>query len=315
MRRFFGNDSFLKIFSFIIAIIIWFYIIIVLDPPVEVTVRDIPIQYIQQNVLSAQGLSVVDESRSTVELRIKGSRKKIVNIDAKNVLATVDLSAVTRAGKHTLPINVSIPYEYTEITNKKPLSVDVVIDKLVEEKRNIHVKTTGNPESGYIAGTPEVSPQTVMIRGAASVVGGISDVRVTVDISGAKSDLTGNADIELYDSTGSLISEKDEIYSLISVDTMEAEVLCPIFKIKTVPIKLNLSTELPQGASASVQPNMLTICGYEDDLEGIEEIFTEQISVQALSESGEESVGLVLPENVKLRDGVTTVNVKYSAGE
>ena len=315
MKKFFANDSFLKVFSFIVAIIIWFYIIIVLDPPVEITVRDIPIQYIQQNTLLSQGLSVVDESKSAIELKLKGSRKKIVNINSKNVLATVDLSNVTKSGRHTLPINVSIPYDDTEIMNKKPLDVEVVIDKVVEEKRNIRIKTVGNPETGYIQGTPEVMPRTVLIKGAASVVSNISDVRVSIDINDKKEDVTDNVELELVDLAGNVIDEKDEIYDLISTDIVEAEVFCPIFKLKTVPIKLQLSSQLPQGSQAAVQPNMITLYGYEEDIDAVDDILTEQVDVQSLVNDGEKSVELVLPENINLRDGVTSVTIKYSSAE
>jgi len=311
LKKFFSNDSFLKIFSFVIAIIIWFYIIIVLDPPIALVVRDIPIRYVQQNVLTEQGLSIVDESQSTIELKIEGSRKKIVNINSKNVLATVDLSAVTKAGKHTLPINLSIPYEYKEIVSKKPHSVEVVVDKLVEEKRNIRIKTTGNPETGYIAGTPEINPKTVLLKGAASIISNVADVRVTVDIDDRKEDLTDNIEIELVDTSGNVITERSEIYELISADVSEVEIFCPILKLKTVPIKVQLSGTVPEGANVSVQPNMVTVFGYEEDIEKIEEILTKEISVETVLGAGQ-SVELVLPENIALRDSVSTVTVKIN---
>lgn len=312
MKKFFGNDSFLKVFSFVVAIIIWFYIIIVLDPPVDITIRDIPIQYAQQSTIMTQGLSVVDESKSTVELKIKGSRKKIVNLNSDNIVATIDLSSVTKAGEYSLPINLSIPYEYSEIVSMKPHNIDVVIDKQVEEKRNIRVKTVGNPESGYIAGTPEVNPKTVLLKGPASVIGKIFDVRVSVDISDKKTDVKDVANLELVDSSGRVISEKDGLFELVTYDISEAEVFCPVMKLKTVPIKLNQDSDSTDGR-ISVQPNMITVYGYEEDIEKIESILTAKISMQNLISTGEQTVNIELPEKIYLRDNVTTVTVKYSA--
>ena len=51
MKDFFLKDSVLKIISLIIAILLWIYIIAVVDPAVTITVRDIPIRYTNQNVL------------------------------------------------------------------------------------------------------------------------------------------------------------------------------------------------------------------------------------------------------------------------
>lgn len=316
MKRFFGNDSILKIFSFVIALIIWFYIIVVLDPAVEISVRDVPIRYVQQNALLEQGLSIVGESRETVEVRLKGSRKRLVNIYAENILATVDLSSVTKAGEHSLPINISAPYDYLEVVNKKPYTVDITVDKLVEEKRNIRIKTNGNPEAGFIAGNAETNPKTVLLKGAASVISDISDVRISLDITNASRDINTVAVIELVDSKGNVIDETGELFELVSLDISKAEVFCPIMRLKTVPIKADLGFEVPEGTSVAVQPNTITIYGYAEDIEGIEEIKTAPItSLSELSDGKTVSCGIVLPENIKPRDDVATVNVKLSTAE
>lgn len=315
MKKFLGNDSFLKVFSFVIAIIIWFYIIIIVDPPVVYVVRDIPIRYVQQNNLNSMGLSIVNESVSKIDLKIKGSRKKIVNLDSKNVLATVDLSSVTKAGKHTLPINLTIPYDYNEILNDEPYSIDLVIDKIVEEKRNINVRTVGNPETGYIAGKPEINPQTILLRGAASYVSSVADVRVTVDINGKNKDVSDHFKIELIDSSGNIIDAKDSEIGFVSSDITKAEVMCPILRLKTVSIRPSFNGNLPNGKTVTIQPNALTIYGYEDVIENITEITTEPISVNSLLGGTIQSVGLNLPENINLRDSVTTVTVKLSNNE
>lgn len=59
MKKAFVNDNVLKGISVVVAIVIWLYIIIVLDPAVEVNVRDLPIQFVGEEQLNANGLSVV----------------------------------------------------------------------------------------------------------------------------------------------------------------------------------------------------------------------------------------------------------------
>lgn len=315
MKKFFERDSVLKIFSFVIAIIIWFYIIIVLDPPVVTVIRDIPIRYTQQNALLEQGLSIVDENASSVEIKLEGSRKRLVNINSKNISASVDLSSVSKAGTHTLPVTLAIPYDYLEVVSKKPDMVEVTVDKLVEEKRNIRVKTTGNPEAGYIAGTVELNPSTVLIKGAASVVSQISDVIVTVDVSKRKTDLTDTAEIQFIDSDGRTLQDDDEIFELISADISEVQLKCPIMKLKTVSIKADIDSALAEGETISVQPNTITIYGYEKDIEQIEEIMTQKISIETLRNEKIVNADIMLPENLKLRDNVTFVTVKLSNAE
>ena len=77
MKNFFIKDSTLKVLSFIIAVVLWFYVILVIDPSVDVTIRNIPLRYINQGVLEERGLSLVEDPDLTMELKIRGSRKKI----------------------------------------------------------------------------------------------------------------------------------------------------------------------------------------------------------------------------------------------
>ena len=98
MKDFFLRDSVLKIISFVIALLLWIYIIAVVDPSVDVTVKDIPIRYTNQNMIEDKNLCLINDSKATVELKIRGSRKRIANIDNKNIYATVDLATVGKTG-------------------------------------------------------------------------------------------------------------------------------------------------------------------------------------------------------------------------
>ena len=51
MKKMFASDNVLKVISIFIAIVIWIYIAIVMDPAIEITVRDLPIQFIGQEGL------------------------------------------------------------------------------------------------------------------------------------------------------------------------------------------------------------------------------------------------------------------------
>ena len=109
MKKAFVNDNVLKGISVVVAIVIWLYIIIVLAPAVEVSVRDLPIQFVGEEQLYAFGLSVVIESATTLSLKVKGSRKKMGKNDMKTIIAKVDVSAIKSEGKTSLPVEMVDP--------------------------------------------------------------------------------------------------------------------------------------------------------------------------------------------------------------
>lgn len=310
MKDFFLKDSVLKIISLIIAILLWIYIIAVVDPAVTITVRDIPIRYTNQNVLEEKGLCLVNDSKTTVELKISGSRKRVANIDNKNIYATVDLTTISKTGTFSLPIAISIPYEYNEIVSKKPYNATVVIDKVETAERDVKVLTTGNTASGYIAGTAVPSVKSVMLTGAATMIDRISYVGVELDYDGRSAEINDTARLFFVDREEKRIASNNEIYSLVSKGVEEVTVNCPVYKLKTVPVTVDakINGEL-ENYKISVQPGNVTIYAENEVLEQIEKIKTETVNLDAMEEKTLE-VKLIVPEGVSFRDGITEVTVK-----
>lgn len=315
MKEFFSKNWALKIISFIAAILVWMYIIIVVDPAVDVTIRDIPIQYIEQGKLASQGLSVVDNKTQTLELKIKGSRKKLANIDPGAISATVDLSTITKVGIHSLPINIVIPYEYNEIVGRYPYSVDVTIDKIVEVRKPITVKTKNNTDSNHIGGDIKVTPSSVLLKGAESIVDKISEAAVTLDYKSASEDIYTSEGIEFFDKEGNLIQSDSDILKLIITDIDRAEIFCPVYELKTVPVKLNLTegtVTLDDGTEAKLKalPEAVTVYAHSDLIKSVSEIKTDAFSVSGLKMGDELEVKLESIENVGICDDINSVTVK-----
>lgn len=309
MKSFFPKDSFLKITSFVIAVILWFYVVWVVDPAVDVTVKDIHIRYANQALLESRGLSLVADPNATVELKIRGSRKKIANIDNKNIYATVDLANMTKEGTFSLPISISIPYEYNEIVDKKPYNANVMIDRVVQEKRNVEILTVGNVANGYIAGTPEASVKSVTLKGASSLVDRIKGVAATLDFDGRTGEITDKEDLYFLDSNGKVIDADDDIYGTVSMDVSTVDITCSVLKLKTVPITVDTSA-LGEDYKISIQPPNVTIYAENDILDGISEIVSEKIDADILAQEGVQTIKLTVPDGVAMRDGINEVTVK-----
>ena len=75
-----------KIINLILAIIlavgVWLYVINVENPTSPTTVRDIPITIVGQEELTDRGLMVIQLSEDSVDLRISGRKKTLMNLTA-----------------------------------------------------------------------------------------------------------------------------------------------------------------------------------------------------------------------------------------
>lgn len=310
MKGFFEKDSFLKLLSFVIAVLLWFYIIAVVDPSVDITIRDIPVRFTNQNLLEERGLCLVNETKTTVELKIRGSRKKIANIDNKNIYANADLSNITKTGNFSIPIAISIPYEYDEIVSKKPYNANVVIDKIVSANKEVNVITTGSVANGYIAGEAETDTKKVTIKGAQTMIDRISSIGAEINYDDRAAAINDSVELFFLDNNGRRINKNNIIYDMVKMDTETAAISCPVYKLKAVPVSLEaFAAEGVESYKIWVQPSNVTIYAENEILENIEEIITESINLDEI-EDGTATVKLVLPDGVSLRDGITEVSVK-----
>ncbi len=310
MKDFFLKDSVLKVISFVIALLLWIYIIAVVDPSVDVTVKDIPIRYTNEDQLTEKGLCLVSDKKDVVELKIRGSRKRIANIDNKNIYATVDLSNINKTGTFSVPIAISIPYEYNEIVNKKPYNLDVLIDEIVTAERDIKVMTTGSTANGYIASSPIIPIGTVELTGARSLIESIKNVGVLVDFDGRAADIKDTEKLFFIGKDDKRIDGGDFIYDLVKMSEEEITVEFPVYRLKTVPVKADIKgTGNIEDYKVSLQLENVTIYASNEILDEVEEIWTEPIMVSQM-ENQSKSIGLKLPEGVFLRDGISEISVK-----
>ncbi len=308
MKSFFIKDSTLKVISFIVAVLLWFYVILIVDPSVDISVKDIPLRYANQSILEERGLSLVADPDETVELKIRGSRKKIANIDNKNIYATVDLVNMTKVGTFTIPISISIPYEYEEIVSKKPNNATVVIDKIVTAERKIMIETEGSVAGGYIAGVPETSVASVTLKGASTLIERIYGVGATLDFDGRTGEINDKEKLYFIDSNGKKIDRKDSIYESVSMNIETVEIKCKVMKLKTVPVDIDTSA-LGENYKVTVQPSNVTIYAENEVLESISKI-SANVNINLLTEEAIQQVRLDIPEGVSMRDGITEVTVK-----
>ncbi len=310
MKDFFLKDSILKIISFVVALLLWFYIIAVVDPSVDITVKDIPIRYTNEQLVKDKGLCLVSDDDLSVELKIRGSRKRIANIENKNIYATVDLANISKTGTFSLPIAISIPYEYDEIVSKKPYNASVFIDKVVSVNREVKVLTSGSTANGYIAATPVPSETTVKLTGAVTMIDTISGVGLELDFDGRSADIKDTEKLFFLDKNGKKIAESNKIYDLVKMDIETVDVECKVYKQKTVLVKVDAKTSGGvDGYKVSVQPEHITIYAENEVLEAISELSTKPVNLDEIT-TGSTTVEIEIPNGVFLRDGVDTVTVK-----
>ncbi len=295
------NDISTKIVSLLFAIILWFYIIQVQSPEVERTVKDVPVLFTQTEALENRQLMLVNDKEYTVNVKIRGQRKYILDINKTNLSVSADVSNIENTGTHTLYTNVVVPYGNIEIVNKKPSVVSVMVDEIVEQEKEILVETKGKPENGYTVGAIKTTPAKIKIKGAKSIVGAVDHILAVVNVSGKSEDVSSVEPLELIGTTGTVI---DSTYVSSKLDAVTIH--CEILKTKDVDIEPKFSESLIKDGTYVLDDNsvkQIEVAGTASAVEKLYKIETRHITREMIKEGNEVEVELLLPSGVKSLDG------------
>lgn len=313
MNRLFENDRALKWLSVAIAIILWLYIIIILDPVQSVTVRDLPIQFVGWEQLEANGLSIVNESETAITIKVNGSRKRMGRNNMKSIIATVDLSSISEEGTASLPVKVVVPFENQGVVSQDPYTVDVKVETLVNKAIPIEIKTEGSLATDYMAGPMHTENEQVIVSGPESVVGKITGAAVVLNYGNADVDIDKELPIRFYNTENKEIVAADSILNRIRSDISKTMVHCTVVKLKRVEIMpifdSNADEETIQNLSYRLNPVSVQIYGDEQVTARINRLQTAPISFEKLTNNKKTKVKLVIPQGVKVLQDISEIEV------
>ena len=147
-----------------------------------------------------------------------------------------------------------------------PNIVEVTLEEKKTVEREVTVELLGQVAPGYKAGEPLVKPFRVLVRVPESQADRVAAVKAPVDLEGATSPIKTTVPLKVMDKSGNTLQGAEVI-------PLTAEVSVPVTSpYVQVPIKLNLTNELPDGYSlASVETNVdeVTVYGPKEVIDAL----------------------------------------------
>lgn len=287
MINFLKNNTMLKLFSILLAVLMWIYVVQIENPQFEITVQGISVRLLNESQLASRGLMIVEQSSDTMSIRAKGKRQSVIGLKAADVSASIDVGNIQQAGNYSFAPQLTFPDDSISVAEKNPRSITISVDLKGEKNQDITAKVTGTPKEGYYAAEPELYQKEVVIQGPSGLLEQIAKVTAVIDVDGAKKDVKKQVKLQLLKSDGSeIISDK------ITVSTPVVTVVCKIYPTKKVNLEYEVTGSLnveDYSLKETVISNpSITVAGSEDVLEHLEYI-----------DLGSFDLGEVTPSNYK----------------
>lgn len=162
------------------------------------------------------------------------------------------------------------------------------------------------PRQGYFASVATIDPKEVKVTGAESVVTRVSSLVVSDNKEDVFENVVGSYDIKPLDEDGNevlgvLLSEKS------------ANVEIKVSKGKSVKVNVVTTGQLPNGLKLkSIESNkkFVEILGPKEILDTISEVNSTPLNLSSINESKDVSLGIVIPEGLKLSQGKIILQLK-----
>ncbi|HBH60544.1 MAG TPA: hypothetical protein DDX85_02130 [Nitrospiraceae bacterium] len=192
-KNFFTTNIWLKLVSLLMAVALWFFVI--LSGRSEVTM-DVPVKFI--NVPDKS--EAVDYPKS-ISVTIEGQEQLLKYLKPNDISAVLDISDA-KSGRSFYTIskdNIKLPKSFL-VTGIDPETFSLTIERQLKKAVTVKPHIVGAPEKDYRISAIKVEPGTVILEGPESAVSKIDAVRTEpIDISGINSDLVYKANLNLTD--------------------------------------------------------------------------------------------------------------------
>ena len=164
-RKIFVEDWGVKLLSLAIALVLWL-VVTGQNEPVTAHVN------VQLNFIRPQMLEISNDPPRTVDVMLTGSRSKLDDLTALDLVATVDITD-QQPGERVLRLagkaQISLP-QGVKVDGFQPSAIPIRLEQIIERQIPIEPKLEGKPAEGYQVYAVRPSKSSVMVRGPESRV-------------------------------------------------------------------------------------------------------------------------------------------------
>lgn len=288
------NNSKIKIISLLSAIVVWMYVMAIVDPEETKLFENIPVTITNKNELNEKDLIIYPEKDLTTNIYVTGklSNLKKITKDDIDVYGQID-NPIEGSNEIYLKVSTSqrVNYDF-----KNPVMI-VTLEKIINEEKNIKVDITGSGKNNIDNILLEDNIDKVSVFGPRSLVNEVKRVVGAIDVNGKLNDFSQSIKLEPVDANGKVVEGVE-----LEINSVNAHIT--LLTQKTVPITLKLSDNAEPDGNYTMSQNTVTIKGKKDIVDSINNIETQPVNLSEILSGISKDVYLQVPSGV-------TIDAKY----
>ncbi len=293
------------IISVAAAILLWFYVINIANPPVQVTLRDIPVTVTGEEELAKNKLAPVTTDGYTATVTVSGPRNVVNKVKPEDVKLSADISGLT-LGTGTVQIASAVPSGITVEEIQSP-GIEVAVEELATVSKPVEVVLSG-ATAGREATLLASTLTQVEVSGAVSRLAQVAAVKVSGDMSGAELDKPEELML-----AATPVDEEGKTVTGVRLAHESIGVTAVIYQTKTVPLEVPVEGSIWEGAvlkETEIGKNIV-IKGPASRLSQISGVSAKAVDISGIYETTVFDVEPMLPGGVFEADSSEPVQARF----
>ena len=291
-----------QIVSIFISIGLWLYVTNTENPIRTVEVSKVPVQLLNANDLSKQGMALVPNQSIYVDLKVEGYSQDVYKLNKDNFSIKIDLAEYAlKLGDNSIPITIVDTPSNVTVKNTSNLVVTVKIEEIIEKDFKVESRIDVAAKANYYVAQPQINPETVTVSGPHSLVSQVKEVVVLGQEDNVSEDIVKNYEVIPIDDSGYTVEG-------VKLSTERVQVIIKVNSGKSVPIKVGTTGSANDNVnitSMELSQDYVEITGPKEVLDSINEIYTENIDLSIITKDGNKEVALIFP------DGIEKASISY----
>ena len=245
----------------------WGLFSIAYNPIETITVNDIPVEIINDQIIGNLGKVYEVAGKDTVDIKVTGPKDILNDISASDFTARADLSKLSIT--NTANIQVTTYKNVTVDTGNAMMQINV--EDASEIELSIELQKQGTEQEGYFVYNLSTNTPTVNVSGPKSLIKTIDKAVCVVNVNGAHANFETTSKIVVYDKNGDVISP-----DLCDISAEQININAAVHSTKEVPIVLDITDE-NEDTELKIEKETLSmesiaVAASDDNLEEIESV-------------------------------------------
>lgn len=305
------------IFSILIATTLWLYVRSVDDSDYTRTIANIPVTFVGEDVLNANGLMLSAGKGETVDLTVQGRQSVVSQLRRDNVTVQVDLSRIPAEGEHQRAYDIIWPASVStntfDLVDRDPFYVPVTVVKRATRQVEIKEVVNGTVADGFQAGEVEFQPAYIEIIGSEADAAQVAYAQVTLNLEGLRQTIREDMPYVLMGQDGQPIESES-----ITAQPELVNVTLPVVMTKEVPLTVEflpgggVSGEGDPHLSYAISPKSIVLSGSEADLAAYSSIDLGTIDLSQVVRADSFTLPILIGQEVENLSGVQEAIVNVS---